>query len=100
MSTTILPFNYHLCFHCTCVYVFIIKVISERDLLGTQLVKRNDALKLLYEKIKIQHSIMNKGDLYYNERLEDIRLLKIEIKKQRREKNILNKTTSNVEDLR
>ncbi|CAM4476877.1 unnamed protein product [Leuciscus chuanchicus] len=76
------------------------QVMSERDLLGTQLVKRNDALKLLYEKIKIQQSIMNKGDLYYNERLEDIRLLKIEIKKQRREKNILNKTTSNVEDLR
>ncbi|XDV15576.1 hypothetical protein PO909_015627 [Leuciscus waleckii] len=75
------------------------QVMSERDLLGTQLVKRNDALKLLYEKIKIQQSIMNKGDLYYNERLEDIRLLKIEIKKQRREKNILNKTTSNVEDL-
>lgn len=76
------------------------QVISERDLLGTQLVKRNDALKLLYEKIKIQQSIMNKGDLHYNEREEDIRLLKLEIKKQRREKNILNKTASNVEDLR
>ncbi|XP_048052314.1 cilia- and flagella-associated protein 58 [Megalobrama amblycephala] len=76
------------------------QVISERDLLGTQLVKRNDALKLLYEKIKIQQSIMNKGDLHYNERVEDIRLLKLEIKKQKREKTVLNKTVSNVEDLR
>ncbi|XP_051559225.1 cilia- and flagella-associated protein 58 [Myxocyprinus asiaticus] len=76
------------------------QVISERDLLGTQLVKRNDALALLYEKIKIQQSIMNKGEMQYNERVEDIRLLKLEIKKQRREKNILSKTVSNVEDLR
>ncbi|XP_077102373.1 cilia- and flagella-associated protein 58 [Siphateles boraxobius] len=76
------------------------QMASERNLLGTHLVKKNDELKLLYEKIKIQQSIMNKGDLYYNERVEDIRLLKLEIKKQRREKNILNKATSNVEDLR
>ncbi|KAF4118421.1 cilia- and flagella-associated protein 58 [Onychostoma macrolepis] len=76
------------------------QVRNERDLLGMQLMKRNEALALLYEKIKIQQSIMNKGDIQYNERLEDIRLLKLEIKKQRREKNILNKTVSNVEDLR
>lgn len=83
-----------------CVSVFVFKVRNERDLLGMQLMKRNEALALLYEKIKIQQSIMNKGDIQYNERLEDIRLLKLEIKKQRREKNILNKTVSNVEDLR
>ncbi|KAK7161348.1 hypothetical protein R3I94_004128 [Phoxinus phoxinus] len=76
------------------------QVICERDLLETQLVKRNDVLKLLYEKIKIQQSIMNKGDLFFHEKVEDIRLLKLTIKKQRREKNILNKTASNVEDLR
>ena len=29
-------------------------VVSERDILGTQLVRRNDELALLYEKIKIQ----------------------------------------------
>lgn len=98
-TTSMLPFII-ICVFTLLVFVFIIKVISERDLLGTQLVKRNDALKLLYEKIKIQQSIMNKGDLHYNEREEDIRLLKLEIKKQRREKNILNKTASNVEDLR
>uniref|UniRef100_A0A8C1H8S3 Cilia and flagella associated protein 58 n=1 Tax=Cyprinus carpio carpio TaxID=630221 RepID=A0A8C1H8S3_CYPCA len=76
------------------------QVRNERDLLGMQLMKRNEALAVLYEKIKIQQSIMNKGDIQHNERLEDIRLLELEIKKQRREKNILNKTVSNVEDLR
>jgi hypothetical protein len=37
------------------------QVISERDILGTQLVRRNDELALLYEKIKIQQSTLNKG---------------------------------------
>ncbi len=29
------------------------KVINQRDVLGTQLIRRNDELALLYEKIKI-----------------------------------------------
>ncbi|MBN3297199.1 CFA58 protein, partial [Amia calva] len=73
---------------------------SERDILGTQLVRRNDELALLYEKIKIQQSMLNKGEIQYNQRVEDIRLLKMEIKKLRREKGILGKTVANVEDFR
>ncbi|XP_026787942.2 cilia- and flagella-associated protein 58 [Pangasianodon hypophthalmus] len=76
------------------------QVISERDILGSQLVRRNDELALLYEKIKIQQSILNKGEIQYNQRVEDIRLLKLEIRKLRREKTVLNNTVSNVEDLR
>ncbi|KAJ8415995.1 hypothetical protein AAFF_G00380170 [Aldrovandia affinis] len=76
------------------------QVISERDILGTQLVHRNEQLALLYEKIKIQQSMLNKGEMQYNQRVEDIRLLKLEIKKLRREKGILTKTVANVEDLR
>merc|ERR1712141_353124 len=67
------------------------QVITERDILGTQLVRRNDELALLYEKIKIQQSVLNKGEVQYNQRLEDIRVLKLEIKKLRREKTILQK---------
>jgi chromosome segregation ATPase len=76
------------------------QVISERDILGTQLVRRNDELALLYEKIKIQHSTLNKGEVQYNQRLEDIRVLKLEIRKLRREKLLLQKSVANVEDLR
>ena len=39
-------------------------MISERDILGTQLVRRNDELALLYEKIKIQQSTLNKGTFF------------------------------------
>ena len=40
------------------------QVINERDILGTQLIRRNDELALLYEKIKIQQSTLNKGRIY------------------------------------
>lgn len=76
------------------------KVISERDILGTQLIRRNDELALLYEKIKIQQSTLNKGEVQYSARVEDIRILKLEIKKMRRERAILSKSVSNVDDLR
>jgi predicted nucleic acid-binding Zn ribbon protein len=68
--------------------------------LGTQLIRRNDELSLLYEKIKIQTSTLNKGEIQYRERLEDIRVLKLEIKRLRREKAILQTETQNVEGLR
>lgn len=76
------------------------QVISERDILGTQLVRRNDELALLYEKIKIQQSTLNKGEIQYRQRLEDIRILKLEIRKLRREKTTLTKSVASVEDLR
>merc|ERR1712195_453802 len=52
---------------------------NERDILGTQLIRRNDELALLYEKIKILQSTLSKGEIQYSERLEDIRLLKFKI---------------------
>ncbi|KAJ3192296.1 hypothetical protein HK101_006773 [Irineochytrium annulatum] len=76
------------------------QIVQERDILGTQLIRRNDELSLLYEKIKIQNSTLNKGEIQYRERLEDIRVLKLEIKKLRREKAILQTETQNVEGLR
>ena len=75
-------------------------LVSERDILGTQLVRRNDELALLYEKIKIQQSTLNKGEIQYRQRLEDIRILKLEIRKLRREKTTLTKSVASVEDLR
>lgn len=40
-------------------------VVNERDILGTQLIRRNDELALLYEKIKIQQSTLSKGEAQY-----------------------------------
>ena len=43
-------------------------VLSERDVLGTQLIKRVDELGGLYEKIKVQQSTLNAGQRAYAER--------------------------------
>ena len=40
-------------------------VINERDILGTQLIRRNDELALLYEKIKILQSTLARGEVQY-----------------------------------
>ena len=44
-------------------------VVSERDILGTQLIRRNDELALLYEKLKIQMSTLRKGEAQYAARV-------------------------------
>merc|ERR1719353_130429 len=44
-------------------------VVSERDILGTQLIRRNDELSRLYEKIKLQQCTLTQGERAYNERL-------------------------------
>ena len=77
-----------------------LQVITERDILGAQLIRRNDELALLYEKIKIQNSTLSKGEVQYAQRVEDIRILKLEVKKMRRERAILSKSVANVDELR
>merc|ERR1712048_1543509 len=54
-------------------------VTSERNILGTQLIRRNVELDLLYEKIKIQESTLKKGEIQYKNRNEDIKKQKDEI---------------------
>ena len=48
-------------------------MLGERDILGTQLIRRKYEAELLYEKIKINHSYLNKGEAQYKERLNDIK---------------------------
>jgi hypothetical protein len=47
--------------------------------LGTQLIRRNDELALLYEKIKILHTTLPEGEKQYQQRLEDIKILNFSI---------------------
>jgi len=75
-------------------------VINERDILGTQLIRRNDELALLYEKIKIQQSTLNKGQIQYRDRLNEIRVLKIKLNDLKRELAILKNSVSNIDVLK
>jgi len=76
------------------------QVLTERDILGTQLVRRNDELALLHEKTKLQQSTFNKGEQHYKQRQDDIRVLRLELQKMRREKRLLLKTVASSEEVR
>ena len=56
------------------------QVINERDIRGTQLIRRNDELALLYEKLKIHMSTLRTGEAQYAQRLQDVRVLRLTIK--------------------
>merc|ERR1719171_769801 len=73
-------------------------VISERDILGTQLIRRNDELALLYEKIKIQQSTLQKGETQYKDRLDEIRLIQAEAAKLNRQMHVMTQESGNVGD--
>ena len=54
-------------------------VINERDILGTQLIKRNHELNILYEKIKLSQSNLAKGEIFYREKQNQLESLKKEL---------------------
>ncbi|XP_063629584.1 cilia- and flagella-associated protein 58-like [Cydia splendana] len=75
-------------------------LMNERDVVGAQLVRRNDEIALLYEKIRILEVTLHRGERQYESRVEDIRLLRLEIIRLRKEKNLLSKGIENMTDLR
>eukprot|EP00708_Paratrimastix_pyriformis_P002113 GAFH01000852.1.p1 GENE.GAFH01000852.1~~GAFH01000852.1.p1 ORF type:complete len:847 (-),score=445.13 GAFH01000852.1:38-2329(-) len=75
-------------------------VMNERDILGSQLIRRNDELALLYEKIKIQQSTLSKGEVQYSERLQDIRILKTQISDLRKHVHILQGRAGTIDTLK
>jgi len=75
-------------------------VINERDILGTQLIRRNEELSLLYERIRIQQSTLQKGERQYKARTKEIRLLKRSINELSGELSTIKATVSNMETLR
>eukprot|EP00747_Dinoflagellata_sp_TGD_P210717 gnl/TRDRNA2_/TRDRNA2_83982_c0_seq2.p1 gnl/TRDRNA2_/TRDRNA2_83982_c0~~gnl/TRDRNA2_/TRDRNA2_83982_c0_seq2.p1 ORF type:complete len:859 (+),score=296.61 gnl/TRDRNA2_/TRDRNA2_83982_c0_seq2:153-2729(+) len=75
-------------------------VISERNILGTQLIRRNEELALLYEKIKIQHRTLQGGEISYKQRLEESRTLKIKEIGMKRELRIAKNQVSNIDELK
>ena len=75
-------------------------VINERDILGTQLIRRNDELALLYEKIKILQKTLQSSEVQYTERLLDIKFLKLKISDHKSELRIVKSQASQILDLR
>ena len=75
-------------------------VMNERDILGAQLIKRNDELSRLYERIRIQQSTMNKGDIQYRDRMVELRQLKEKSSQLRVELNSVKTFISKIDSLK
>lgn len=72
-------------------------VVSERDILGTQLIRRNDELSLLYERVRVQQATLAKGEKQYSDRIEDIRLLRAKVTDLRRQIVSLRRQAASIE---
>lgn len=72
----------------------------DKDLVGSQLVRRNNEIALLNEKIQINQMAIDRGEREFNIRLENIRLLKIKIGNVRQENDLLKRTIENTADMR
>jgi len=64
-------------------------IVNERELLGTQLIRRNDELALLYEKLKLQSATLTTGEVQYSNRLKDIRVLRLKCMDLQRQIQVL-----------
>ena len=76
-----------------------LKMMKDRDILGTQLIRRNDEIALLYEKIKILQDTLKKGEIEYNKRVEDAAELQRLIKDTQRKNLILQRQCDQTEEL-
>eukprot|EP00405_Crypthecodinium_cohnii_P044365 CAMPEP_0206578886 /NCGR_PEP_ID=MMETSP0325_2-20121206/32226_1 /ASSEMBLY_ACC=CAM_ASM_000347 /TAXON_ID=2866 /ORGANISM="Crypthecodinium cohnii, Strain Seligo" /LENGTH=839 /DNA_ID=CAMNT_0054084603 /DNA_START=13 /DNA_END=2529 /DNA_ORIENTATION=+ len=76
------------------------ELIAERDVLGTQLIRRNDELALVYEKIKIQQRTLQNGEISYKQRLEESRALSVKASSLQRELHIAKDQVSNIVGLK
>merc|ERR1712113_31453 len=75
-------------------------VTSERNILGTQLIRRNEELALLYEKIKIQESTLKKGEVQYKNRLEEIKKQKEVISQAKLDLFVTEQQAESIHDLK
>jgi len=75
------------------------KLVSERDLVGTQLVRRNDEMACLNEKLKLQNTRMGCGEVHYNSRVKDIQVLRRENKEMQRQNKLLTEKSEDRDSL-
>ncbi|XP_037817937.1 cilia- and flagella-associated protein 58 [Lucilia sericata] len=73
---------------------------KEKNLIGLQMVRRNDEIVLLKEKLCITQTALDQGQTQYNQRIEDIRLLKLEITNLQTERECLSRALKSTANMR
>lgn len=73
---------------------------KNKNLAGKQMIRRNGELLVLREKLDMMQLALNRGTVQYNQRIEDIRLLKTEITNLRMSKDCLERSVSSTVNMR
>nr|DAA06424.1 TPA_inf: occludin-related Y protein [Drosophila willistoni] len=73
---------------------------KERNLVGLQMVRRNDEIVVIKEKLQIAQNALDNGTTQYNQRVDDIRLLKKEISNLYTEHDCLKHAIQSTADMR
>ncbi|XP_050316752.1 cilia- and flagella-associated protein 58-like [Bactrocera neohumeralis] len=73
---------------------------KEKNLIGLQMVRRNDEIVVLRDKLNNTQTALDQGQTQYNQRVEDIRLLKMEITNLQTERDCLTRAIRSTADMR
>lgn len=73
---------------------------NQRDVLNIKLMEHAEEIASLNEKLTNAQSALNRSELQYANRLDDIRLLKVEISNLRSQSNSLSRGLANTTDMR
>ncbi|XP_068157411.1 cilia- and flagella-associated protein 58 [Drosophila tropicalis] len=76
------------------------EINKEKTLVGLQMVRRNDELLTLREKVAMMQFAIDSGTAQYNKRIEDIRLLKLEITNLSMSRECIRRAVDNTANLR
>lgn len=72
----------------------------EKSILGSQLVRRNDEISLLYEKIRLLEGILKRGEIWYQQVTKDLRLTQQELSSVKKQNHLLLNDKKLVKDLK
>jgi hypothetical protein len=75
-------------------------IVTERDNLSSQLLRRNHELTGVYDKIKTQVSALLRGEVHYNEKLKTIQSLSQDILQQKYQLAELNIDTASIPQMK
>lgn len=77
-----------------------LKLHYEKNILGSQLVRRNDELSLLYEKIRLYENILKRGEICYQNLENKLRLVQSQLKSAKSQNDALKNDKYLVKDLK
>ena len=73
---------------------------NQRDILNTKLMEHAEEIAALNEKLTNAQNALNRAEVQYANRLDDIRLLKVEISNLRSQSNNFSRGLANTTDMR